>query len=146
MLENLNNHQQYERLQSIDFFFSRRTRAQHLTLCVCVVSGVPWMDAMLRSVREERQLYSHNQCVQYMCTHSRGHNIVMNKAGILARVSALHGSPTMAILWPALFLFNSDSNHCEVFHKKKPFSTIRYHAYAILEPSLASTCFSQVHG
>ena len=70
--------------------FSRGTRAQHLTLsvcvcvCVCVVSGVPWMDAMLQSVREERQLYSHNQCVQYRCTHSLGHNIDMNRAGILA--------------------------------------------------------------
>ena len=43
-------------------FVSRGTRAQHLTLCVwCVVcGGVPWMDAMLRSVREHRQLYSHN--------------------------------------------------------------------------------------
>ena len=58
--------------------FSRGTRAQHLTLCVCVVCGVwcvvcgvPWMDAMLRSVREERQLYSHNQCVQYStCVHT----------------------------------------------------------------------------
>ena len=70
--------------------FSRGTRAQHLTLCVwCVVSGVcvcgvPWMDAMLQSVREERQLDSHNQCVQYRCTHSFGHNIDMNRAGILA--------------------------------------------------------------
>ena len=66
---------------------------EHLTLCgvlcvmcgVCVcVCGVPWMDAMLRSVREEIQLYSHNQCVKYMCTHSRGHKIDMNRAGILA--------------------------------------------------------------
>ena len=39
------------------------------------MSGVPWMDAMLRSVREEGKLYSHNQCVQYMRTHSHGHNI-----------------------------------------------------------------------
>ena len=61
------------------------------SVCVCVVSGVPWMDAMLQSVREERQLYSHNQCVQYRCTHSRGHNIDMNRAGILAWTSALHG-------------------------------------------------------
>ena len=58
--------------------------------CVCVC-GVPWMDAMLRSVREQRQLYSHNQHVQYMCTHSRGHNIDMNRAGILAWALALHG-------------------------------------------------------
>ena len=70
-------------------FFSRGTRAQHLTLCVCVVCGVcvcgvPWMDAMLRSGREERQMYSHNQCVQYMCTHSCGYNKDMNRAGILA--------------------------------------------------------------
>ena len=69
-------------------FINRGTRAQHLTLsvwCVCVcVCGVPWMDAMLQSVREERQLYSQNQCVQYRCTHSRGHNIDMNRAGILA--------------------------------------------------------------
>ena len=64
--------------------FSRGTRAQHLTLCVWCPCGVPWMDAMLQSVREERQLYSHNQCVQYRCTHSRGHNIDMNRAGILA--------------------------------------------------------------
>ena len=67
--------------------FSRGTRAQHLTLCVwCVVCvcGVPRMDAMLRSVREEGQLYSHNQCVQYMCKQSCGHNIDMNRAGILA--------------------------------------------------------------
>ena len=39
--------------------FSRGTRAQHLTLCVwylcrVCVCGVPWMDAMLQSVREER--------------------------------------------------------------------------------------------
>ena len=40
-------------------FFSRGTRAQRLTLSVCVcgvwcvMCGVPWMDAMLRSVREE---------------------------------------------------------------------------------------------
>ena len=46
---------------------------------------------MLQSVREERQLYSHNQCVQYRCTHSHGHNIDMNRAGILAWTSALHG-------------------------------------------------------
>ena len=64
--------------------FSRGTRAQHLTLCGVCVCGVPWMDAMLKSVREERQLYSHNQCIQYMCTHNRGHNIEMNRAGILA--------------------------------------------------------------
>ena len=43
-----------------------------LNIWLCVVSGVwcpcgvPWMDAMLQSVREERQLYSHNQCVKYM--------------------------------------------------------------------------------
>ena len=58
----------------------------------CVVcGGVPWMDAMLRSVREERQLYSHNQCIQYMCTHSCGYNKDMKRAGILAWASALHG-------------------------------------------------------
>ena len=28
-------------------FFSWGTRAQHLTLSVCVMCGVPWMDAML---------------------------------------------------------------------------------------------------
>ena len=39
------------------------------------------MDAMLQLVREERQLYSNNQCVKYMCTHSPGHNIDMNRAG-----------------------------------------------------------------
>ena len=58
-----------------------------LCLCVCVVSGVPWMDAMLQSVRE---LYGHNQCVQYRCTHSCGHNIDMNREGIWAWTSALH--------------------------------------------------------
>ena len=64
---------------------SRGTQAQHLTLCgVWCVCGVSWMDAMLRAVREERQLYSHNQYVQYRCTHSRGHNIDMNRAGIMA--------------------------------------------------------------
>ena len=57
-------------------------------VCVC---GVPWMDAMLRVVREERQLYSHNQCVKYTCTHSRGHKIDMNRAGIFAWAPALHG-------------------------------------------------------
>ena len=67
------------------FIFSWGTRAQHLILCgVRCPCGVPWMDAMLQSVREERQLYSHNQCVQYRCTHSHGHNIDMNRAGILA--------------------------------------------------------------
>ena len=45
------------------------------------------------------------QCVQYMCTHSCGHNIVMIRAGILARVSTLNGSLTMAISWPAFFPF-----------------------------------------
>ena len=61
------------------------------------------MDAMLQSVRAERQLYSHNQCVQYMCTYSQVHNIGMNRAGILALVLALHGSLTMAKLRPANF-------------------------------------------
>ena len=68
------------------------------------VCGVPWMDAMLQSAREERQLYSHNQCVQYRFTHSCGHNIDMNRAKILAWTSALHGSPTMAISWSAFFI------------------------------------------
>ena len=75
------------------------------SLWVCG-GGVPWMDAMLWSVREERQLYSHNQCVQYMCTHSRGHNIDMNRARILAWVSTLHGFPTVASI------FLDKSNFC----------------------------------
>ena len=68
--------------EAVHCIFSWGSRAQHLTLCVwCVVcGGVPWMNAMFRSVRKERQLYSHNQCVQYMCTHSRGNNKVMNRA------------------------------------------------------------------
>ena len=59
-----------------------------VSVCVC---GVPWMDAMLRSGREERQMYSHNQCVQYMWAHICGCNKDMNRAGILAWASALHG-------------------------------------------------------
>ena len=62
------------------------------------------MDAMLWSIREERQLYSHNQRVQYVCTHSCGHNIVRNKARILVWASTLHGSPTMAISWMAFLI------------------------------------------
>ena len=74
--------------------FSRGTRAQHLTLSVWCVCGVcvrvvspGWMRC---SDRSTRQLYSHNQCVQLYstCVHTtwaqRGHNIVMNRAGILA--------------------------------------------------------------
>ena len=65
-------------------------------LCVCVC-GVPWMDGMLWSVREERQMYSHKQCEQYMCTHSHGHNSIMNKARILAQASTLHCSQTIRL-------------------------------------------------
>ena len=51
--------QRKSRFLLVKQIFSRGTRAQHLTLCVwCVcdvcVCGVPWMDAMLQSVREER--------------------------------------------------------------------------------------------
>ena len=42
------------------------------------------MDAMFQSGSEERQMYSHNQCVQYMCPHICGYNKDMNRAGILA--------------------------------------------------------------
>ena len=37
------------RPNTTEWVFSRGTRAQHLTLCgvSCVMSGVPWMDAML---------------------------------------------------------------------------------------------------
>ena len=72
----------------IPAFFSRGTQAQHLTLCI-VWCGVPWMDVMLWSVFT-RQLYSHSQCVKLYstCVHTtgaqRGHNIVMNRAGISA--------------------------------------------------------------
>ena len=69
-------------------------------LCVCVLCGVPWMDQMLWSLIT-RQLDIHNQ---YMCTHSPWHNIVLNRAGILAWVSTLHGSPTMDISWRAFFV------------------------------------------
>ena len=64
--------------------------------------GVSWMDAMLWSLIT-RQLYSHSKCVQYMCTHGRGHNIVLYRAGILSWVSTFYGSPTMAISWPTFF-------------------------------------------
>ena len=67
--------------------------------CVCVVSP-GWMRC---SDWSTRQLYTHISV--YSCTvhvyTQHGHNIVMNRAGILARTSALHGSPTMAISWPA---------------------------------------------
>ena len=44
-------------------------------------------------------------CTVYVYTqHNRGHNIVLNRAGFLVWASRLHGSPTMAISWPA-FLF-----------------------------------------
>ena len=81
-------------------------------ICVCVVS--PWMDLMLWLVREERKLYSHNQCVQYMCTPSRGHNIIMKRARILARGLTLHDSPTMVISWSSFFLLLVDI-WCENF-------------------------------
>ena len=55
----------------------------NIWLCLCGVC-VPWMDAMLQSVKKKRQLYSHNQYVNYMYTHSHGHNIDMNKTRILA--------------------------------------------------------------
>ena len=68
--------------------FSQGTQAQHLTLsvsCVCVMCGVPWIDAMLRSVNETT-VQSKSVCtgVQYRCTHSDKHNIVMNRPGLLA--------------------------------------------------------------
>ena len=39
-----------------------------------------------------------------MFTHNHTHSIVMNKARILALVSMLHSSQTLAISWPAFLL------------------------------------------
>ena len=76
-------------------------------VCVC---GVPWMDVMLWSVNDTT-VQSQSVCtgVQYKCTHSRGHNIVMNRPRLLAWASTLHGSPTMTILWPAFFISSLSS-------------------------------------
>ena len=61
--------------------FSWGTRAQHLTLSVCVMCVCVVSPGRMRcSDLSKRQLYSHSQCVQYMCTH----NIVINRSGILA--------------------------------------------------------------
>ena len=85
-----------------------------VSVCVC---GVPWMDAMLWSVREEL-LYNYTvqyMCnvqpwasVQYLCTHitqlrnkyigmsadiavcSRGHITIRERSGLLAQVSTLY--------------------------------------------------------
>ena len=40
-----------------------------------------------------------------VCFVIKEHNIFRSKPGILAWVSTLYGSPTMAILWPAFFVF-----------------------------------------
>ena len=97
-------------LKIYDWIFSRGARAQHLTLCVMCgvwcVCGVPWMAAILWLVNKTTE-QSQSVCpvVQYMCTH----NIVMNRAGILAWAATLHGSPTLAISWPAFF----ENKQCE---------------------------------
>ena len=49
------------------------------SMCVCAVSP-GWMQCSDWSERKDNYLYSNNQHVKYMCTHSRGHNIVMNRA------------------------------------------------------------------
>ena len=68
------------------YIFSRGTRAQHLTLCGVCVCGVrcplDGCDAPIGQ-RGKTTVQSH-QCVQYRCTHSRGHNIHMNRVEILA--------------------------------------------------------------
>ena len=81
----------------------------NIWLCLECVCGVPWMDAMLWLVNETT-VHSH-QCVQLYstCVHTtwakRGHNIAMNRAGNLAWASTLHGSPTMALSWPAFLAY-----------------------------------------
>ena len=73
------------------------------------------MDAMLQSVREERQLYSHNQCVQYMCTHSLG-NFGMSVgvawfpvAGIFFSLILLYG---FLIVFIVIIVFT----FCQIIH------------------------------
>ena len=63
--------------------FSRGTRAQHLTLCGVCVCGV-WcpLDGCDDLIGQRGETIS--SVYQYMCTHSHGHTVVMNRTRILA--------------------------------------------------------------
>ena len=78
----------------------------HVCVCVCVMCVVSpgWMRAMLWLVNKTT-VQSQSVCtgVLYKRTQSCGHNIIMNRPGLLVWASTLHGSQTMAILWPAFF-------------------------------------------
>ena len=78
-------------------------------LCVCGVSCVVcvWCpldqcDALIGQRGNCTVTVSVNSCTVHVYTQHE-HNIVMNKAGILAWASTLHGYLTMAISWPAFF-------------------------------------------
>ena len=86
--------------------FSRGTQAHHLTLCVCVWCVVCAVSSgWMRCSDGWSQVNCQSVCTVHLYT-SHGHNIVLNGAGILAWASTFHGTPNMAISWPA-FLFSS---------------------------------------
>ena len=78
-----------------------------LCVCVCdvwyVLCPLDGCDALMAD--HKLTVQSQSVCTVHLYT-SHGHNIVLNRAEILAWASTLHETPNMAISWPT-FLFSS---------------------------------------
>ena len=75
---------------------------------MCVWCPLDGCDALIGQRDNCTVTVSMYSCTVHVYTQ-HGHNIVMNRAGILAWAATLHGSPTLAISCPAFF----ENKQCE---------------------------------